>query len=76
MGVLLLFGRKKIIDHVEAIRFNVFRYSTITTTTITTMRNFDYIQKYMENFGDKLSGLDRVKNIVTRRNATCLQVIC
>ena len=51
-------------------------FNNKTTTTITTMRNFDYIQKYMENFGDKLSGLDRVKNLVTRRNATCLQVIC
>merc|ERR1719233_1069189 len=31
------------------------------------------VQKYMENFGDKQSGLDRVKNLITGENATCLQ---
>ena len=32
------------------------------------------LQKYLESFGDKSAGLDKVKNLITGKNTTCLQV--
>ena len=31
-------------------------------------------QTYFENFGDEASGLDVVKNVLSGKNETCLQV--